>query len=316
MSRRINVCATVLLVLLELTTSAMVLPRPPSSHPSRIRQDQNLSGRKTLEGKSLHDVSARDVDVNIDRPEDYRFVEIELRNADEMDAANLQGLVHAMLNNRQHSSEQPQIPSGPGYPNPEVIPHSIFGVRDMGGPNPNYRLDTFDDEKPVLLRSSPKLQSLDEKLYYLKNGRPRVYVNVRGHSGSFRKETASPTLTVTPSEGAVGYLRVTRPFERQTDWKARDKKARPPKKFDRRVDGVVSSMSQEVGDKTNDQATFYERADDPSTTESSMVTSSELPKQIPAPPSKIRNLMAQTTPVQRYALRRTDILPGYGFVEE
>ncbi|CAL1673057.1 unnamed protein product [Lasius platythorax] len=315
MSQKINVCATVLLVLLELTTSAMVLPRPPSSHPNRIRQDQDLSARKALEGKSLHGVSARDADVNIDRPEDYRFVEIELRNADEMDAANLQGLVHVMLN-QQQSSEQPQIPSDPGYPNPEVIPHSILGVRDMGGPSANYRLDTFDDEKHVLLRASPKLQSLDEKLYYLKTGRPRVYVNVRGHSGSFRKETALPTLTVTPSEGAVGYLRVTRPFERQTDWKTRDKKARPPKKFDRRVDGVVSSRSQEVGGKTNDQATLYERVDDPSTTENSMVTSSELPKQIPAPPSKIRNLMAQTTPVQRYALRRTDILPGYGFIEE
>ncbi|XP_029167449.1 uncharacterized protein LOC114937951 [Nylanderia fulva] len=292
MSWRINV---VLLVLLELTTSAMVLPRPPSSHPNRIRQDQDLSARKALEGKSL-DVSARDIDVNIDRPEDYRFVEIELRNADEMDAANLQGLMHAMLNNQQQSSEQPQIPSEPGYPNPEVVPHSIFGVRDMGGPSLNYRLDSFDDEKRVLLRSSPKL---DEKLYYLKSGRPRVYVNVRGHSGSFRKETPSSTLTATPSEGAVGYLRVTQPFERQTDWKPRDKKARPPKKFDRRV-----------------EETLYERADDPSTTESSMVTSSELPKQIPKPPSKIRNPMAQTTPVQRYALRRTDILPGYGFVEE
>lgn len=312
MSWRINICVTVVLVLLELTTSAMVLPRPPSSHPNRIRQDQDLSARKALEGKSLHGVPARD--INIDRPEDYRFVEIELRNADEMDAANLQGLVHAMLN-QQQTSEQPQIPSDPGYPNPEVIPHSILGVRDMGL-SPNYRLDTFDDDKRVLLRTSPKLQSLDEKLYYLKSGRPRVYVNVRGHSGSFRKEAVSPTLTVTPSEGAVGYLRVTRPFERQTDWKTRDKKARPPKKFDRRVDGVVSSKSQEVENKTNDQATLYERVDDPSTTENSMVTSSELPKQIPAPPSKVRSLMAQTTPVQRYAFRRTDILPGYGFIEE
>ncbi|KAL6430463.1 hypothetical protein ACFW04_007820 [Cataglyphis niger] len=306
MSRRINIF--VLLALLELTTSAMVLPRPPSSHPNRIRQDEDLSARKALEGKSLHGVPARD--VNIDRPEDYRLVEIELRNADEMDAANLQGLVHAMLNQQQITSEQSQVPSGAGYPNPEVIPHSILGVRDMGL-GPNYRLDTFDDDKPVLLRGSPKLPSPDEKLYYLKNGRPRVYVNVRGHSGSFRKEA---TLTATPSEGAVGYLRVTRPLERQTDWKIRDRKARPPKKFERRVD--VSSKGHVVGSKTSDDGTLYEREDDPSTTENSMVTSSELPKQIPAPPSKIRTLMAQTTPVQRYAFRRTDILPGYGFVEE
>lgn len=199
-----------------------------------------------------------------------------------------------------------------GYPNPEVIPHSILGVRDMGL-SPNYRLDTFDDDKRASL-NPPKLPSLNEKLYYLKSGRPKVYVNVRGHSGSFRKDTIVPPSTATPSEGAVGYLRVTRPFERQTDWKTRDKKTRPPKKFDRRVDGIVL-RNEEIG-RTN-QATFY-GADEPSTTENSMVTSSELPKQIPAPPSKVhgRSLMAQTTPVQRYALRRTDILPGYGFIEE
>lgn len=227
-----------------------------------------------------------------------------------MDAANLQGLVRVMLKQQQQQQQIEQTPND--YPNPEVIPHSILGVRDMGL-SPNYRLDTFDDDKRVLL-NPPKLQSLDEKLYYLKSGRPKVYVNVRGHSGSFRKETVvSPTAT--PSEGAIGYLKVTRPFERQTDWKARDKKARPPKKFDRRIDGIVL-RNGEVG-KANAQTISY-TPDDLSTTENSMVTSSELPKQIPAPPSKVRGraLMAQTTPVQRYALRRTDILPGYGFIEE
>lgn len=71
MSRRINVCVVVLLVLLELTTSAMVLPRPPSS-PNHIRQDQDLSARKALEGKSLHGVPR---DLNAERPdvEDYRY---------------------------------------------------------------------------------------------------------------------------------------------------------------------------------------------------------------------------------------------------
>lgn len=68
---RINICATVVLVLLELTMSAMVLPRPPSSHPNRIRQNQDLSARKALEGKSLHGVPAQD--INVDRPEDYRY---------------------------------------------------------------------------------------------------------------------------------------------------------------------------------------------------------------------------------------------------
>lgn len=246
-----------------------------------------------------------------------RLFEIELQSADEMDAANLQGLMRTMLKEEQRATAEQRTPNN-GYPNPEVIPHSILGVRDMGL-SPNYRLDTFDDDKRASL-NPPKLPSLNEKLYYLKSGRPKVYVNVRGHSGSFRKDTIVPPSTATPSEGAVGYLRVTRPFERQTDWKTRDKKIRPPKKFDRRVDGIVL-RNEEIG-RTNDQATFY-GADEPSTTvswnsENSMVTSSELPKQIPAPPSKVhgRSLMAQTTPVQRYALRRTDILPGYGFIEE
>lgn len=71
MSRRMNVCATVLLALLELTTSAMVLPRPPSS-PNHIRQDQELSARKSLEGKSLHGIPRN---TNVERPdtEDYRY---------------------------------------------------------------------------------------------------------------------------------------------------------------------------------------------------------------------------------------------------
>ncbi|KAL0134330.1 hypothetical protein PUN28_001257 [Cardiocondyla obscurior] len=303
MSRRISVRATVLLALLGLTRSAMVLPRPPSS-PNHIHQDQELSGRKSFTGKSLHGLSRN---TNVERPdtEDYRLFEIELQSADGIDAANLQGLMRTMLKEERVSED--------GYPNPEVIPHSILGVRDMGL-TPNFRLDTFDDDKRASL-NPPKLPSLDEKLYYLKSGRPKVYVNVRGHSGSFRKNTIDPPSTATPSEGAMGYLRVTRPFERQTDWKMRDKKVRPPKKFDRRVDGIVL-RDEELG-KMSEQ-TSYDGVDEHSTTENSMVTSSELPKQIPAPPSKVhgRSLMAQTTPVQRYALRRTDILPGYGFIAE
>ncbi|XP_011149339.1 uncharacterized protein LOC105189128 isoform X2 [Harpegnathos saltator] len=316
MPRKIGVYVSALLVLLlELTASTVVLPRPPSSL-NHIRHDQReLSARKAVEGKSLHGVSRN---IAAGRPDDYRLLEIELQSAEEMDATNLQGLVRAMLKQQQQKQQQQQqqIEQTPNdsYPNPEVIPHSIVGVRDMGGLSPNYRLDTFDDDKRVLL-SPPKLQSLDEKLYYLKSGRPKVYVNVRGNSGSFRKgETTSPSAT--PSEGPLGLVRVTRPFERQTERKVRNKKARPPKKFDRRVDGIVVLASEQL-DKINDQGASY-GADDLSTTENSVVTSSELPKQIPAPPSRARGrvLMVQTTPVQRYALRRTDILPGYGFTSD
>lgn len=242
-----------------------------------------------------------------------------MHSADEMDAANLQGLVRAMLK-QQQQQQQERTPASDGYPNPEVIPHSILGVRDMGGPgSPNYRLDTFDDDKRVLL-SPPKLHSLDEKLYYLKSGRPKVYVNVRGRSGSFRGTKGEGTDAATASEGPMGgFLRMTRPFERWTaaDRKIADKRARPPKKFDRRVDGAVLRHEEAVVDRARSDRGGTDD-DDASTTENSMVTSSELPKQIPAPPSRVRGraLMTQTTPVQRYALRRTDILPGYGFAEE
>lgn len=299
-----------LLVLVHLSSSAMVLPRPPSS-PNHIRSEQDAGDRKFYEGKSLQGLLHS---TNVERPdtEDYRLLEIELQSADDMDAANLQNLVHAMLK----QSEQVHNES---YPNPEVIPHSILGVRNVGL-SPNFRADSFDEDKRTL-PGLPKFQNLDEKLYYLKNGKPKVYVNVRGRSGSFRKDPSSKT---TPSNGPVGYLRVTQPFQRQTDWKSpREKKVRPPKKYDRRIDSGGPTASREDwkfdvgGSRVNGQAAAYS-LDDLSTTENSMVTSSELPKQIPAPPSKIpgRTLMAQTTPVQRYSLRRSDILPGYRVTED
>ena len=70
-----------------------------------------------------------------------------------------------------------------------------------------------------------------------------------------------------------------------------EKKTKAPKKYDAQLHGASS------------------------TTENTMVTSSELPKQIPAPPSRIpsRSPVTHTTPVQRYTLKRSDILPGYSF---
>lgn len=203
-----------------------------------------------------------------------------------------------------------QIRNG-SYPNPEVISHSVFGVRDFGL-RPNIKLKPFDEEEHALVEP-PKLQNLDEKLYYLKNSRPKVYVNVRGHSGSFRKDL---TLKTTSSNDPVGFLRVTPYIQKQTEWKAQhSKKIRPPKKFDRQIDSNGRSPKTVLRNqvkKLSRLASVY-GLDDLSTTENSMVTSSELPKQIPAPPSKLssRTLMVQTTPVQRYALGRMDILPGY-----
>lgn len=199
------------------------------------------------------------------------------------------------------------------YPNPEVIPHSIFGVRDVGVTQ-NFNPIAASEDRHVLIGPT-KLQSLDEKLYYLKNSKPKVHVNVRGHSGSFRKDTTGKT---TSRNNPIEYLRVTPSLQRQTDWKSQHgKQIRPPKKFDHRTDSSrehQKRVSRNETKKLSRLAVVY-GLDDLSTTENSMVTSSELPKQIPAPPSKLpsRTLMAQTTPVQRYALRRTDILPGYTF---
>lgn len=209
--------------------------------------------------------------------------------------------------------KQPARIHNDSYLNPEVMPHSIFGVRDFGLPS-NFKLKMFDEEKHIVI-DPQKFPNIDEKLYYLKTNRPKIYVNVRGHSGSFRKDLTS---TTTSSNDPVEFFRVRPHLQNQPDWKAEHaKKNRLPKKFDRRVDtnrNSRKSLSRVEIKKLSRLASVY-GLDDLSTTENSMVTSSELPKQIPAPPAKIpnRSLVVQTTPVQRYALRRTDILPGYSF---
>ncbi|XP_012153832.2 uncharacterized protein LOC105664323 [Megachile rotundata] len=292
---------TVLFVLIQRSFSAMVLPRPPSS-PNHIQHyERRTNDRDLYDGKSVQDFSQN---PNIERTNtnDYSLVEIELQSPDDMDTTNLQNIVHAML-------KQSQKVHNNSYPNPEVIPHSIFGVRDVGLTS-TFKLNSFNEDRHVLIES-PKIQNYDEKLYYLKNSRPKVYVNVRGHSGTFRKNLA-PKITST--NDPIGFLRVTPPFQRQTNSKSQYfKKNRSPKKFDRNH-GHQRNHSWSDAKRLNRLASIYS-LDALATTEGSMVTSSELPKQIPAPPSKFhsRTLMAQTTPVQNYALRREDVLPGYSF---
>lgn len=305
-----------LLVLIDLTSSAMVLPRPPSS-PNHIHEDHEMNNRKIYEGgKSVHGFFQN---TNVERPDtdnNYRLVEIEVQSAGDVDPENLQGLVHAVLKNQQTLQS-----SNDSYPNPEVVPNSILGVRNIGISS-NFRLDGYDESEKRVLLSPPKLHNLDEKLYYLKNGKPKVYVNVRGNSGTFRKIETGPRSTF--SEGPLDYLRVTRPFERQTDWKTKhEKKVKPPKKFDRRVHDTDNLEDTKNSVKNSEVNGMREHAwalgsEHLSTTENSMVTSSELPKQIPAPPSKVsgRLRMAQTTPVQRYSLRRTEVLPSYRVYED
>ncbi|XP_017890396.1 uncharacterized protein LOC108631168 [Ceratina calcarata] len=285
--------AAILLALIQcnwsLALSAMVLPRPPSSPNYIQRFDRKSSEQKLYEDKSLQGFLPR---PNAERTNtnDYSLVEIELQSPDEMDTS-LQDIVHAMM------KQSTQINSS--YPNPEVIPHSIFGVRDVG--LSNVKPNPAVEDRQVL--SSPKYQNHDEKLYYLKS-RPKVYVNVRGRSGSFRKE---PKTTSYPLE----YLRVTPSVRRQTDWRSK----KIVKKFKHQTDEYKKLGRDGNDKKVNRLAVVYD-IDDGSTTENSMVTSSELPKQIPAPPSRVQSrVMTQTTPVQRYALMRTNTLPGYAFLD-
>lgn len=232
-----------------------------------------------------------------------------MQSANEIEATNLQGLVHAML--KQKQIQQTSSLSS----HLEIIPHSILGVHNVGF-RPNYRLE---GDKHTLLDPT-KLRNFGEKLYYVKNDhKPKVYVNVRGHSGSFHKK--SNLSITTPKESPVGFITMTRSFERQTaDWKARDKKGQSPKRSDRHIDSItIGNKKMDRWMRIGAQETSSGIDKLLSTTEDAMVTSSELPKQIPAPPSKIQgktHSTAQTTPVQRYALSRTDILPGYGFIEE
>lgn len=76
MSRKIGAYISALLVLLlELTASTVVLPRPPSSL-NHIRHDQReLSARKAVQGKSLHGVS-RNIDAGRPDTENYRYHDI------------------------------------------------------------------------------------------------------------------------------------------------------------------------------------------------------------------------------------------------
>lgn len=296
--------ATVLFALIHRSFSAMVLPRPPSSPNYIQRFDRKENDQKFYEGKHLQNF-LQNSNVERANTNDYSLVEIELQSPDEMDAANLQNIVHVMLK----QSEQIQNET---YPHPEVISHSIFGVRDVGLTS-NFKMNVNEDRHVLGL---PKLQNLDEKFYYLKNSRPKVYVNVRGHSGSFQKGNNRPKTT--SNNNPIEFLRMTPPLERQTDWKSHyNKIIHPLKKFEHRINTkreYQKHLSKNEIKKLSRLAVIY-GLEDLSTTESSMVTSSELPKQIPAPPSKLPNriLMAQTTPVQRYALRRTNILPEYSF---
>ncbi|XP_076757308.1 uncharacterized protein LOC143427256 [Xylocopa sonorina] len=296
--------ATMLFALIHRSFSAMVLPRPPSSLNYIQNFDRKLNDQKSLQN-FLQNSNMETTNVN-----DYSLVEIELQSPDEMDPTSLQNIVHAVI-------KQTEKVRNDSYPNPEVVPHSILGVRDVGL-TPNIRLNAINDDRRVLVGPS-KFQNHDEKLYYLKHSKPKVYVNVRGRSGTFRKDLTPKTIS---DNDPVEYLSMTTPLHRRVDWKPQhSKKNRPLKKFKHQIDTNIKNehqkhLSRSETKKLSRLAIVY-GLDDLSTTENSMVTSSELPKQIPAPPSKFpsRTLMAQTTPVQRYPLKRTDTLPGYSVYE-
>lgn len=146
-----------------------------------------------------------------------------------------------------------------------MLPNALLGVRNVGMAPPRYQ-----PENKLLY---PNLDLLTEKLYYLKHDSPRVYVNVRGHTGNYRKDTM------------VGPKPLAQTTHELRDTTASVKKrSKVPKKFDASRHSFEKLII---------------------TTESPLVTSSELPKQIPAPPSKVpvRFPIVHTTPVQRQPRR-------------
>lgn len=287
-----------------------------------------------------------------------------MRDADNVDSLDLHGLVQAVLDNRnnpQHSLQSPLLnhhrldlaaededdeleeSHNQTYPHPEVVPHSILGVRDVGlGPSQRLfeptSLDLAGRPQHYLISPPQATKNLgDEKLYYLKSGRPKVYVNFRGKTGNFRQDTGDSRVTMRFEPAA--FLRATQPYHMVSRFfflyskelivqdileinvfngNPQEKKTKssksPPKKYNPRIHGSTSSLDQTT-DSTASTSSATTTAS--TTTENAMVTSSELPKQIPAPPSRIpsRSPIAHTTPVQRYTARRTDILPGYAFAD-
>lgn len=126
-------------------------------------------------------------------------------------------MVQAMLDNQQHQQLQ-QLPvlldprrldveeeDNTTYPHPEVVPHSILGVRNVGLYE-SSGLDASGRHRYLLNPSQATKNLADEKLYYLKSSRPKVYVNFRGKSGNFR-ESGDSRATMRFEPGA--YLRAT-----------------------------------------------------------------------------------------------------------
>lgn len=142
----------------------------------------------------------------------------------------------------------------------------MFGVRNIEGYPSRFQVDKF-----------PNLRNFEEKLYYLK---PTVDVNVRGHSGSFRKDGANVRTTTGNAKVAI-----MRPFREA------GKSRKSPKKFQREQENADEEFS---------------------TTENPFViTSSELPRQIPAPPSKVPARYATARTTTPIFGRRTEVYPYF-----
>ncbi|XP_043280426.1 uncharacterized protein [Venturia canescens] len=332
MSLKLSCGLTALLTLCELTLSSMVLPRPPSSPNDLPRETIHPNHGKFHNEKAIY--SFVQLNTNVEKPntDGYRLLEIELGGTGEVDESNWQGLVRAMLSSEDRGGGQDEEEDEPRSknsevinrmetkPEPEVIPNSILGVREIALSG-NYRINENSnemEEKRTLLKP-PGITDRDEKLYYLKNRSPKVDVEVRGNSGSYGGDKVirkvSSQVSITPGE--FGPVKPKNYFEKT-------KNRRPKKYYGPTSRGTLngtkildsSSAGRIYG--TIDYEPRPDRANDESTTENMAVTSSELPKQIPTPPSRFLNrfrVTQTTTPIQKYSLRRTDILPGYTYPE-
>ena len=126
---------------------------------------------------------------------------------------DLHGIVQAVLENQQNHQDDFNS-SLSSYPNPEVVPNSILGVRDVGlGPSQRLFEPLLPGEgRHYLLNPPEPTKNIgDEKLYYIKEARPKVFVNFRGRTGNFRQGSKDSRLTMKQEPSL--FLRATEPYQ-------------------------------------------------------------------------------------------------------
>ncbi|XP_048513696.1 uncharacterized protein LOC125501506 [Athalia rosae] len=321
MARRLS-ALLIVLSWMKLSRGALVLPRPPSS-PNAIPHQYLTGGvSKVFDGKlyndkpsSVYRMTQNNImsTTNVEKPntDDYKFLEIELRGGatgegkkvgdeeeerkeerEEAAALNFGEILRQVFHSNDLSS---RIKNAAGS----------FGLKRKSGEKSPVQPETeFSDGEEY--HSTKLLQSLNDKLYYLKKNRSRPDTgNERRTSWEPRSYLKSMQVTNGPIVDKNLYATKSLHYNR-------------PKKYIGKIEMVTDTnpdnrmtFTGEENSRYTDEVS-YESAANFYTTENSLPTSSELPKQIPPPPSRgpSQTNFAHTTPVLKYISRRTDILPG------